>query len=464
VRWSDRWSWFEPAPKQPVPDDGLRVDRFGTTWWGSQWINALHQLGAAYRNRLPRGRSYARAGRVVGLAMGAGEITAGVVGTRRKPYEVTIGLKTFGKKKWETIVEVLAGQARFTVALLRGELPGIAGEALDARGIELFPTRGELTTSCSCPDWANPCKHVAAVHYVVAAALDMDPFLIFVLRGLGRDRLLAALAEARGMSVSPERDLEAPPGETAWEEPDPMTPGEFLGQGLPRPSLAFRIEPAAVDLAGLARLGPPPPALEDLLRRLGSGIRRASRAAIALAEAAEAPRPEPDTGAATGIRDAVLTLIGQHPEGVPMRLLASRLPFAKAEVQRTVTEMRREGVLESRGRGAGARYVLPHDAPGTPATTRKERTPARATAETAPGSHSRGPAKTRKRRSSRSSNDLPTLILKAMPRGASMTLREIAGLLSHPVDPALRAAMRALRTEGKVTMTGNRRSARYIRN
>ncbi len=464
MRWSGHRGWFEPAPKQPVPEDGLRVDRFGTTWWGSQWIGALHQLGAAYRNRLPRGRSYARAGRVVGLAMGAGEITAEVVGTRRRPYEVTIGLKTFGKERWETIVEVLADRARFTVALLRGELPAVAGEALEARGIGLFPTRGELSTSCSCPDWANPCKHVAAVHYVVAAALDMDPFLIFVLRGLGRDRLLAALAEARGLSVPPGRKTEAPPREAPWEEPGPMTPEEFLGQGLPRPGLAFRIEPATVDLAGLARLGPPPPALDDIPRRLGAGIRRAARAAVALAGAAEPPRPELDAGDATGVRDAVLTLIGRHPEGVSMRLLASRLPFARAEIQSAVMEMRREGLLESRGRGAGTRYVLLHEAAGTPGTAQQKRTSARATAQRAHGPGSERQTKPRKSRAARTRDDLPALILKVMPRGTSMTLREIAGLLDRPVDSALRTAMRTLRIEGKVTMTGIRRSARYIRN
>ncbi len=464
MRWSGHRGWFEPAPKQPVPEDGLRVDRFGTTWWGSQWIGALHRLGAAYRNRLPRGRSYARAGRVVDLAVGAGEITAGVVGTRRRPYEVTIGLETFAEESWETIVEVLAGRARFTVALLRGELPAAVGEALDALGIGLFPARGELTTSCSCPDWANPCKHVAAVHYVVAAALDVDPFLIFVLRGLDRDRLLAALAEARGLSVPPGRKKETPPREVPREEPGPMTPEEFLGQGLPRPGLTFRIEPAAVDLAGLARLGPPPPALDDVPRRLGAGIRRAARAAIALAETAEPPRPEPDTGDVTGIRDAVLASVGGSPEGVSMRLLVSQLPFDRTEISSAVTEMRREGLLESRGRGPGTRYVLLHEAAGTPGTAQQKRTSARATAQRARGPGSERRTKPRKSRAARTGDDLPALILKVMPRGTSMTLREIAGLLDRPVDSALRAAMRTLRIEGKVTMTGNRRSARYIRN
>jgi len=384
--------WFEPAPKQPVPEDGLRVDRFGATWWGAQWIRALSRLGAAYSNRLPRGRSYARAGRVVDLAMGAGEVTAGVVGTRRRPYQVSIRLEPFSQEQWKRIVDLLAGQARFTVALLRGELPARAGEALEERGLGLFPTGRDMETSCSCPDWANPCKHVAAVHYVVAAALDMDPFLIFVLRGLGREPLLAALARARGMAApSPQRPGgDSAPATPSWEEPGAMSEEAFLGLGLPRPQLAFRVTPAALDLAGLAPLGPPPPALEDLPRRLGPGIRRASRAAVTLAAAAS--------------------------------------PAAGASPRSART-------------GAPA-------APSSPARRRS-------TGRRAPRSRS-GKA---------TDEPLTEAIFTVMtPPGRPYTLREIATLLDRPVDPALRAAMRTLRAEGKVTMVGNRRSARYVRN
>ncbi|MFV2073853.1 MAG: SWIM zinc finger family protein, partial [Thermoanaerobaculales bacterium] len=355
-----RWRWYEPAPKQPVPDDGLRVDRFGLTWWGEQWIQALKRLGHAYANRLPRGRSYARAGRVTDLAIGSGEATAGVVGTRRRPYSVRIKLKTFSKQSWKKVIEILAGRARFSVALLRGEIPPEIGEVLGGQGIELFPVSGrDIETSCSCPDWANPCKHVAAVHYVVAAALDSDPYLIFVLRGLDRQALLGALAEVRG-SCAPSpapREIASLP-EPLWEEPAEMDEELFLGEGRPLPQLAFNVAPAAVDLAGLARLGPPPPVLQDLPKRLGPGIRAASRAALALATRGDSPDERGTTSGDESVRDRVVDFIRSQPEGATMMLLRSRLPDEKKVLHRVVHSMRREGLLKSTGKGAAMRYTI----------------------------------------------------------------------------------------------------------
>ena len=454
------WGWFEPAPKQPVPEDGLRVDRFGTTWWGAQWIRALERLGSSYASRLPRGRSYARAGRVIDLAMGAGEVTAGVVGTRARPYRVTIRLQPFAQDQWEEIIHVLAGQARFTIALLKGELPATAGETLENRGLGLFPTGRDMKTSCSCPDWANPCKHVAAVHYVVAAALDMDPFLIFVLRGLGREDVLAALARERGMSRSGLLQPEAPSaGQSEWETPGELSAEAFLGEGRGRPRLAFRVAPAGLDLAGLARLGPPPPAMSDLPRRLGRAIRKASRAAMALAGAGTSP---PTSGATkdddAAIRDGILAFIRQHPEGVTMMLMRSRLPYPKATLRRLVYAMLKDGVLKTRRRGGHPRYVIARPAARAGAQGTPE--PVRRRGRRHPPESS-SPSGGRRKLSNR---DLEQAVLKAMdPPGAPLSLREIARRLDHPVDARLRTAIRSLRDAGTITMTGARRTARYVR-
>ncbi len=460
-----RWSWYEPAPKQPVPADGLAVDRFGDTWWGKEWIRSLLRLGGSYSNRLPRGRSYARAGRVVDLEIGAGEISAGVVGTRPRPYRVRIGLGTLAPATWARVVEIIAGRARFAAALLRGELPEELASVLYKEGINLFPAgTQELATKCSCPDWANPCKHVAAVHYVVAAALDMDPFLIFVLRGLGREALFAALAEARGAPPpEPVLPLETPGPEleSAWETPnDDLDEAGYLGLGTPIPQLAFEIRPSGVDLAGLAVLGPPPPALEAVPQALGPAIRKAAKNAVALARGASAEVTSPPKNDDAIVRKSVLAFLKGRSEGATLLLMCSRLPYSKEELTRVVRQLRRDGTLATQGRGAALRYFV-------------SRLPAE------PASESRVPARrpTRgKRRSSRdsrppvspksSSDDraatLEERILAVLGEARDpLAMREIAERLDTYMDSRLRNAIKHLRAIGTVKMLGNRGGARY---
>jgi uncharacterized Zn finger protein len=460
-----RWSWYAPAPKQPVPDDGLRVDRFGVTWWGEQWIRALNRLGRSYTNRLPRGRSYARAGRVANLVMGAGEATASVVGSRRKPYSVSIKLKAFSKKTWNEIVGVLAGRARFSVALLRGEIPPEIREALGEHGIELFPVSGrDIETSCSCPDWANPCKHVAAVHYVVAAALDSDPFLIFVLRGLDRQALLGALAEARGMHASPpELGGERPgPEESQWEDPDEMDEGAFLGKS-PLPQLAFNVRPATVDLAGLARLGPPPPALLDLPKRLGPGIRAAARAALALAESGDSLAASHASEDDDAVRGRVIEFVRGRSEGATMLLLRSRLPDGKEVLHRVVRAIRDEGLLKSSGWGAATRYKLVRESSPSKAGHRGGRSSDRrkSMASQRPPTTDSTPSTVDEKVPQAEAPLVERITVLLAEAAEPLPLREIARLLEHPVDGGLRKAVASLRTEGAVVMVGNRRGARY---
>ena len=459
------WSWYTPAPKQPVPEDGLQVDRFGSTWWGKQWMRALERLGYAYANRLPRGRSYARSGRVVNLVMGSGEATAGVVGTRRDPYSVQIKLKTFPKKSWQRIVEILASRARYSVALLRGEIPPEIGTALSDHGLDLFPVSGrDLDTSCSCPDWANPCKHVAAVHYVVAAALDADPFLIFVLRGLDRQALLSALAAARGSSKPPPKAQEAAsPPEPMWEAPDEMDEELYLAGDGPLPQLTFRVEPAAVDLAGLARLGPPPPVLQDLPKRLGPSIRAAARAALALARSGDPLVNGASPGDQDTVRDRVVDFIRRCPDGATMLLLRSRLPDGKNDLQRAVRSLRKEGLLTHTGQGAATRYTLARASAAQ--KTGHQETQEMAARPRWPRRRKRvGDAQVPAPGGQARSTEAPlgeaitTVLLAA---GEPLPMREIARRLERPVNSRLRQALTALRSEGIVVMVGRRRNARY---
>ena len=167
-------------------------ERFGTTWWGRLWISGLEKLGDDYENRLPRGKKYAEEGAVSHFTVVPGEIQAKVHG--RKTYNVTLGLPALTSSQWEKALERIALESRFVASLLAGEMPQGLDETFREAGASLYPrVPKELQTHCDCPDWANPCKHVAAVCYIMAEALDRDPWLLFDLRGRTREAILEAL-------------------------------------------------------------------------------------------------------------------------------------------------------------------------------------------------------------------------------------------------------------------------------
>ena len=167
-------------------------ERFGTTWWGRLWITALEQLGDDFENRLPRGKKYAEEGAVSHFTVSPGEIQAKVHG--RKTYNVTLGLPALTAAQWERALERIHQESRFVASLLAGEMPQGLDETFREAGASLYPrVPKELQTHCDCPDWANPCKHVAAVCYIMAEALDRDPWLLFDLRGRTREDVLGAL-------------------------------------------------------------------------------------------------------------------------------------------------------------------------------------------------------------------------------------------------------------------------------
>jgi len=177
-------------------------ERFGTTWWGQLWISALEKLGDDFENRLPRGKKYAEEGAVSHFTVSPGEIQAKVHG--RKTYNVTLGLPALSGSQWEKALEKIYAESRFVASLLAGEMPQGLDETFREAGASLYPrVPKELQTHCDCPDWANPCKHVAAVCYIMAEALDRDPWLLFDLRGRTRDEVLAEL-QARMDVPAPE--------------------------------------------------------------------------------------------------------------------------------------------------------------------------------------------------------------------------------------------------------------------
>ncbi len=189
-----------PSSRDPARAGSGARRTFAATWWGRAWINALEQRARLDPNRLPRGRTYARKGRVSPLRIDAGSVGASVQGSRTEPYEVRVGIRVFSDAEWERLLDAVAARAAHAAALLDGDLPTEVVADAEAAGVELLPGPGDIRPRCSCPDWADPCKHAAAVVYLVADVLDVDPFALFLLRGRGREEVLTALRQRRAAS------------------------------------------------------------------------------------------------------------------------------------------------------------------------------------------------------------------------------------------------------------------------
>ena len=249
------WGYFPPS--RPIPVEGgikaqTQRGQFGEHWWSRRWIAVLESLGDS--SRMGRGRTYARKGQVRNIDLQPELITAKVQGSRRTPYKVRIEVAPLSDAQWEQAIDALGSQAYFAAQLLAGEMPPEVEDIFAATGAPLLPTRADVEMSCSCPDWANPCKHIAAVYYLLAEMFDDDPFQTFNLRGRTRQQVVEALRERRVAATSAAQQLEPEEAEEPLEAAvaDFWTPQEALG--------AFRVAvgPPPVEAALLKRLRAPP--------------------------------------------------------------------------------------------------------------------------------------------------------------------------------------------------------------
>ena len=245
-----------------------------------QLLEALERLVDA--GRLNRGRTYARKGQVLSVEEGPGSILAKVQGSRPQPYKVTITVAPLSDPQWNKVIDALAEQAIFTAQLLAGEMPQDIEQAFKAARVSLFPSKkGDLTTHCSCPDWANPCKHVAAVDYILGERFDEDPFLLFRLRGRTQEQILQALRQRRSDQSSFEEEEEEPEVVLPLEE----TLDRFWesGESLEQFSVAIRLP--QIEMPLLKRLGTPSfTGEQDLQSLLRPAYREISQAALRDAE------------------------------------------------------------------------------------------------------------------------------------------------------------------------------------
>ncbi len=276
----------------------------GHTWWGQAWVDALEQRARLDPNRLPRGRDYARKGAAGELVLAPGEARAQVQGRRMSPYDVRVRVRRFTDDEWDQVLDAISAQLGRAAAMLDGELPPEVAGDVAATGLDLLPGAGEVGPRCTCPDDADPCKHSAAVCYLVADALDADPFTVLLLRGRTRGEVLAGLrARRRGLAALPP----GAPGQAgaravAWA-PDGRTAGALNGtsqaptdQGVDaRGVLLSGVTPGPVPVPPLPAARPGHPAAlpmdpptwraglrDDLLALAADAARRAWELAVGL--------------------------------------------------------------------------------------------------------------------------------------------------------------------------------------
>jgi uncharacterized Zn finger protein len=265
-------SSLPPLDRRPAAGPRRRGG-FGLTWWGQAWVTALEQRARLDPNRLPRGRSYARGGTVGELTIGPGEVRAAVQGRRVRPYQVRVRVRVLDAGEWDRVLDAIAAQIGHAAALLDGELlPEVADDVRGA-GTDLLPGPGELQPRCSCPDWADPCKHAAAVCYLVAGALDADPFSLLLLRGRRREEVLAGL-RARRRST---RATMVPPDQSPLAA-DPGVDARLASRRPRAPPPAPPLPPQRPGQPAVLPVDPPPGAglrPEDLLALAADAAERA---------------------------------------------------------------------------------------------------------------------------------------------------------------------------------------------
>ncbi len=254
------WDWyFEPKPRKPAKGIKAQSKKFGQTWWSGRWLAALERL--VDPARLSRGRSYARSGQVLNLDIQPGRIESRVQGSAPRPYKVKLEIGPLSEKEWNRVADAMAQQAIFAAKLLAGEMPQNIEEAFSAASVTLFPaSRGDLRTSCSCPDHSNPCKHIAAVYYLLGEQFDGDPFLLFRLRGKTKDEIVSMLRTRRALHAISEEEPSAAAEPSTHEEPiEPLEADPDRFWHGPAEPIDFRVMIAAppVDAAPIKRLGSP---------------------------------------------------------------------------------------------------------------------------------------------------------------------------------------------------------------
>ncbi|MBD2210730.1 SWIM zinc finger family protein [Nostoc linckia FACHB-104] len=169
-------------------------------WWSQRWLDLLDSY--RFKKRLERARNYSRQGNVLSIEFKGAKVLARVQGSEPEPYKVSLSLDPFSDEEWSYVIETMSKKATFAAKLLAGEMPQNIEEVFTANGLSLFPfTLSDVRSKCSCPDKANPCKHVGAVYYQLGDRFSEDPFVLFKLRGRTKEQIISDLRQLRSAKI-----------------------------------------------------------------------------------------------------------------------------------------------------------------------------------------------------------------------------------------------------------------------
>ncbi|MGF1481875.1 MAG: SWIM zinc finger family protein [Cyanophyceae cyanobacterium] len=206
-------------------------------WWVQRWLELLDSY--RFKKRLERARTYAREGNVLSIDFEGAQVLAKVQGSEAEPYQVSLAIAPFTDEDWRYLIETMSERAIYSAQLLAGEMPANIEEVFIANGLSLFPyTLSDIRARCTCPDKANPCKHIGAVYYQLGDRFSEDPFVLFQLRGRTKAQILEALRQVRPSAgeaphqadrpaSAPESTatpvaVETPPWKQFWDYHEPL--------------------------------------------------------------------------------------------------------------------------------------------------------------------------------------------------------------------------------------------------
>lgn len=385
-------SWDEPGrsrgPRLAPPEDGIVASSRPRGWLGQRWEALLDAYPDKAQTRIARGRGHARNGRVRDLWFAPGAVGAEVWDTAT--HRVSVRVEVLPDEAWDRVIEALSQDLRHLAALLEGELPQAVLERSD---VPLVPRLEEVGCDCDCGDWVIPCEHAAAVHHLLADALDGDPFLLPTLRGRDRNQVLARLRGRGGhpgggeshtagsepvLLAADSGGLSAYSGAAgtlpATQEGSPLTGGWFDAPG-GVPQLRFQVKRPATSALGLRALGAPPGG-EELVKALAPLYESGAEAALQLALDDDAPAPkrrwratlreqgmqedgmskveQPRTGSLT---EALVDTLAEM-ESAKSRELADRLGLSSVEVRNELLDLEKLGIVYRTGKTRGTRWWL----------------------------------------------------------------------------------------------------------
>jgi uncharacterized Zn finger protein len=169
-------------------------------WWSQRWLDLLDSY--RFKKRLERARNYARQGNVLSIEFKGAKVLAKVQGSEVEPYKVSLSLEPFSDEQWNYVIDTMSQRAIFAAKLLAGEMPQNIEEVFTSNGLSLFPfTLSDVQSKCSCPDKANPCKHIGAIYYQLGDRFSEDPFVLFQLRGRTKEQIISDLRKLHSAKI-----------------------------------------------------------------------------------------------------------------------------------------------------------------------------------------------------------------------------------------------------------------------